>query len=135
MRDDEHLSRLTSVRTEMEAGVIIGGLEARGIPAAMSGVYTSNFRAEAPGWVEVLVADRDLRQAESELREIRKSPEDIDWSQVDVGHSDDPTACEALPWWVSLRFWRRVAVTLTVVYLVWIVVSILGVTAPLLRPL
>ncbi len=49
--NNENLARVTSVRSEMEGGVIVGGLEDRGIKATMSGVYTTNFRAEAPGWV------------------------------------------------------------------------------------
>ena len=69
--DEDNLARLTSVRTEMEAGVIVGGLEERGIQATMSGVYTANFRAEAPGWVEVLVAEQDLPQRSSRSRRSR----------------------------------------------------------------
>ncbi|MCC7476341.1 MAG: DUF2007 domain-containing protein [Pirellulales bacterium] len=87
--DNENLARLTSVRTELEAGIIVGGLEARGIQATMSGVYTANFRAEAPGWVEVLVAEADLPQAQSVLDEVRNERIDVDWSQVDVGEPED----------------------------------------------
>ena len=46
--NDENLARVTSVRSEMEGGVIVSGLEDRGIKATMSGVYTTNFRAERP---------------------------------------------------------------------------------------
>lgn len=87
--DSDNLARVTSVRTEYEAGVIVGGLEARGIRATMSGVYTANFRAEAPGWVEVLVADKDLAAATAILEDVRAEPGDIDWSQVDVGEPED----------------------------------------------
>ena len=87
--NDEKLARLTSVRTEMEGGVIVGGLDDRGIKATMSGVYTTNFRAEAPGWVEVLVAARDLGRAQEALEEIQKENDHIDWSQVDVGQPED----------------------------------------------
>jgi hypothetical protein len=86
---DEKLARLTSVRTEMEAGVIVGGLEDRGIKATMSGVYTANFRAEAPGWVEVLVAEDDLPQAQAVLEDVQRDNDHIDWSQVDVGQPED----------------------------------------------
>ena len=86
---DENLARLTSVRTEMEAGVIVSGLEERGIRATMSGVYTTNFRAEAPGWVEVLVAEDDLPRAQAMVEEIQRENEHIDWSQVDVGEPED----------------------------------------------
>jgi Putative prokaryotic signal transducing protein len=87
--DNENLARLTSVRTEMEAGVIVSGLEDRGIKSTMSGVYTTNFRAEAPGWVEILVADHDLARAQAALEEIRVENDHIDWSQVDVGQPED----------------------------------------------
>jgi Putative prokaryotic signal transducing protein len=86
---DEKLARLTSVRTEMEAGVIVGGLEDRGIKATMSGVYTANFRAEAPGWVEVLVAEDDLPQAQAVLEDVQRDNDHIDWSQIDVGEPED----------------------------------------------
>src|SRR4051812_26195355 len=93
-RDDENLARVTSVRTELEAGVIVSGLEARGIKSTMSGVYTANFRAEAPGWVEILVAEGDLAQAEAVLDEVRLEHDDIDWSQVDVGEPEEEEIVE-----------------------------------------
>jgi hypothetical protein len=73
----------------MEAGVIVGGLEDRGIKATMSGVYTTNFRAEAPGWVEVLVYEQDLARAQEALAEIHEENDHIDWSAVDVGKPED----------------------------------------------
>ena len=97
-RDEDHLARLTSVRTELEAGVIVDGLESRGIPATMAGVYTANFRAEAPGWVEVLVAEDDLSKAESLLDEVRQEHGDVDWSQVDVGEPDEAADADTASW-------------------------------------
>jgi hypothetical protein len=87
--DNENLARLTSVRNEMEAGIIIGALEQEGIQAAMSGVYTAGFRAEAPGWVEVLVAEDDLSRAQAILQQVRDDHSDVDWSNVDVGEPED----------------------------------------------
>jgi Putative prokaryotic signal transducing protein len=87
--NNENLARVTSVRTEMEAGVIVSGLEDRGIQSTMSGVFTTNFRAEAPGWVEILVAEHDLARAEAALEEIHAENDHIDWSQVDVGQPED----------------------------------------------
>jgi hypothetical protein len=87
--NEENLARVTSVRTEMEGSVIVSGLEDRGIKATMSGVYTTNFRAEAPGWVEVLVAEHDLAHAQEALVEIQAENDHIDWSQVDVGQPED----------------------------------------------
>jgi hypothetical protein len=87
--DDENLARLTSVRNEMEAGIIIGALEQEGIKATMSGVYTAGFRAEAPGWVEVLVAEDDLTQAQAILQRVQNDHSDVDWANVDVGEPED----------------------------------------------
>jgi hypothetical protein len=87
--DDLQLERLTSVRNEMEAGIIVGALDAEGIKATMSGVYTAGFRAEAPGWVEVLVTEADLPRAQTILEQVRGERTDVDWSQVDVGEPED----------------------------------------------
>ncbi len=87
--NNENLARVTSVRTEMEGGVIVAGLEDRGIKATMSGTFTTNFRAEAPGWVEILVAEHDLTRAQEALVEIHDENDHIDWSQVDVGQPED----------------------------------------------
>lgn len=89
MLDTDNLARVTSVRTEYEAGIIVGGLEVRGIKAIMSGVNTARFRAEAPGWVEVLVAEHDLAVAQAVLEEVRVEQANVDWSQVDVGKPED----------------------------------------------
>jgi hypothetical protein len=86
--DNDKLARLTSVRNELEAGIVVGALERQGIKATMSGVYTAGFRAEAPGWVEVLVADSDLRRAQEILRQVHDVRTDVDWSKVDVGEPD-----------------------------------------------
>jgi hypothetical protein len=43
MLDTDNLARVTSVRTEYEAGIVVGGLEVRGIKAIMSGVNTASF--------------------------------------------------------------------------------------------
>jgi hypothetical protein len=88
-RDDGNPTRLISVRTELEAGIIVGALEQHDIKSTMTGVYTAGFRAEAPGWVQVLVAEYDLAAAQAILEEVRRGDEDVDWSQVDVGEPED----------------------------------------------
>ncbi len=87
--DEGNLVRLASVRTEMEGGIIVSSLEEHGIPATMTGVYTANFRTEAPGMVHVLVASADLPRAEAVLEEVHRERGEIDWSQVDVGEPED----------------------------------------------
>jgi hypothetical protein len=86
---NEHVALLTSAPNEMEAGIIVGALEQQGIKSTMTGVYTAGFRAEAPGWVQVLVAEDDLPAAQAILEEVRRGDEDVDWSQVDVGEPED----------------------------------------------
>ena len=86
---NERVVLLTSAPNEMEAGVIVGALEERGIKATMTGTYTSGFRAEAPGWVQVLVGEDDLAAAKEVLAEARDGDDDVDWSQVDVGEPED----------------------------------------------
>jgi hypothetical protein len=78
---NESLTVLTSVPHEFEAEMIVGELQRRGIPATSTGGFVSNFKAEAPGNVRVLVKQSDLEQAmellervqdERDLREGRK---------------------------------------------------------------
>lgn len=80
---------LTSVPTDMEASIVIAGLEAEGIKAVMSGEFTAGFRAQAPGWVQVLVYDEDLPRAREILEDVKRKNEQIDWSKVDVGEPED----------------------------------------------
>ena len=85
----EHIVAVTSAPNELEAGVIVAALEDAGIKATMSGVYTSGFRAEAPGQVQILVAQSDLARAQEIVREAEDGEEDVDWSQVDVGQPEE----------------------------------------------
>jgi hypothetical protein len=84
----EHIALLTATPTEMHAGIIVAALEENGIKATMSGETTSGMRAEAPGWVQILVAEEDLARARTVLNEVRRASEHIDWSQVDVGEPE-----------------------------------------------
>ena len=79
---------LIRVANEMEAMIIIGHLEEHGIRAEAAGVYTAQFRAEAPGDVKVLVRAEDFQRAREILSELRQSSSAIDWSQVDVGDAE-----------------------------------------------
>ena len=88
-KHSERLVLLESMPTEMEAGVIVAALEQGGIQATMTGTYTAGFRAEAPGWVKVLVAEDDLLQARTILRDVVRENMDVDWAQVDVGKPED----------------------------------------------
>jgi hypothetical protein len=87
--EPEHIAVLTSAPLEMQAGIIVGALQENGIKATMSGQTTAGFRAEAPGWVQVLVAEDDLPRARAVLEELRRESKDIDWSQIDVGEPEE----------------------------------------------
>ncbi len=80
---------LTSVRTDVEAAAIVGALTARSIVASTTGGYTAGFRAEAPGYVNVIVKYEDLDRARHALADIEQDQPDVDWSQVDVGEPDE----------------------------------------------
>ena len=84
----EHLARLTSVPTDMEASVIVAALEEEGVASTATGGYTAGFKAEAPGWVQVLVAEADLPVARNTLAKLRKENAEIDWSKIDVGEPE-----------------------------------------------
>jgi hypothetical protein len=93
--DGENVVRLISVHTEMEAGIIVGALEEHEIRAAMAGVTTANFRAEAPGLVDILIAEHDLSRATQVLEKLQAEQGDVDWSQVDVGEPEDGGVAES----------------------------------------
>jgi nitrogen regulatory protein PII-like uncharacterized protein len=88
-KHSQRLVLVDSTSTEMEAGVIVAALEQAGIQATLTGTYTAGFRAEAPGWVKILVAEEDLLQARTILRDVARENMDVDWSQVDVGEPEE----------------------------------------------
>jgi hypothetical protein len=75
---------LATVSTEVEAAAITTLLGANGIRALATGGYTADFRAEAPGTVQVIVRQEDLAEARR-LLESSGEHGSIDWSDVDVG--------------------------------------------------
>ena len=102
----EHISRLTSVPTELEASLIVAALQDEGLDASMTGIYTAGFRAEAPGQVQVQVADSDLAHAKTVLEDMDRDRDSIDWSQVDVGEAEDADSPDGMS---NFSFWRRIA--------------------------
>ncbi len=63
-------TKLTEVYTEMEAAMIVAALKDNGIEAHLTGEYTSQFRAESLGNVNVLVNEADLARAQQILSEF-----------------------------------------------------------------
>jgi pentatricopeptide repeat protein len=84
--NSEPLDVLTSVPHEFEAEMIVGALHRYGIQAASTGGFVSNFKAEAPGNVRVLVKRSDLERAVELLDEMQ---EDRDFRQ---GRDDESSA-------------------------------------------
>jgi nitrogen regulatory protein PII-like uncharacterized protein len=74
---------LTSVPNDIEAAAIVNALADRGIQATMTGTYTSGFRAQAPGWVKIVVRKRDLDSAKQALADLKSGTSDIDWSEIE----------------------------------------------------
>lgn len=85
----DHVARLTSLPTEAQAIIIVNALKEAGIPSTAVGGYTAGFKAEAPGWVQVMVTEEDLPVARNTLQKLKEDVADIDWSQVDVGEPED----------------------------------------------
>jgi Putative prokaryotic signal transducing protein len=128
-----HLVRLTSRPNELEAGIVVATLEENGIRAAATGAATAGFRAEAPGWVHVLIAEDDLPRAEALLNEIGQSQDDVDWSQVDVGQPEEAEIPGASPSWTRRRFWHHVAFFIVVLVVMWFVAGVIGMLVALIR--
>lgn len=80
---------LLSVANEVVAAGIVTALEGYDVKAVVTGGFTSNFRAEAPGDVKILVRRTDLERARQALAEIRGEQGEIDWSEIDVGPDDE----------------------------------------------
>ncbi len=80
---------LTSTASEPEAAVLIAYLRDEGVPAEMMGGLTAGFRAEAIGYVQVLVRAEDEAHAKTLLEAFNRDKPEIDWSQVDVGEPED----------------------------------------------
>ncbi len=91
MAGDLNNSRvLLSVPNEVEAAGIVTALAAYDIWATTTGGFTSGFRAEAPGYVQVIVKQADLDRAKRALAEIQGGEAEVDWSKVDVGKPAEP---------------------------------------------
>lgn len=85
----DHIELLASFPTEAQAMIVVNALKELGIPSTAVGGYTAGFKAEAPGWVQVMVTEEDLPVAKNTLAKFRKEIAEIDWSQVDVGEPEE----------------------------------------------
>lgn len=76
---------LTSVRTEMEVAAVVSALVAQGVPSTTTGSFTAGFRAEAPGYVSVVVRKEDLNRPRHARAETELVAPQVDWPQIDGG--------------------------------------------------
>ena len=83
------IRKLLRVSHEVEAAAIVTALAAQGIKASTTGSFTAGFRAEAPGYISVIVRRDDLDSARQVLAGIEREQADVDWSQVDVGDGEE----------------------------------------------
>ncbi len=126
--DPNRPEKLLSVRTEIEATAIVTALAEYDVEAFAAGGYTAGFRAEAPGYVTVLVKHADLDRAKQAVAEIRRQQGDFDWSKVDVTETAeaqppaDEDRCDDPDWRpVTRRLWWTVELLGTVLcFVIWL---------------
>ncbi len=71
--DPDSPQRLTTARTDMEAGMIVNLLADAGIKALAAGAGTSTGWPEAPGDVQIVVRQADLARAKEVLEQSANS--------------------------------------------------------------
>lgn len=87
--DGSRLETLIALATEAEAASIVTALAARGIEAtALEGAAFAGTIG-LDGAVQVVVKHADLDRAKQALEELQKEISDLDWSEVDVGETDE----------------------------------------------
>jgi len=75
-----------SADNAIEAAAIVTALEAEGIETTTTGSYTSDFQAEAPGTVQVVVRQS---QAEKALAILERLEDEADESDENSGDEED----------------------------------------------
>ena len=68
---DDALANFATVQNEFEAQLLVNLLGEHGIAARTTGAFTSQFRAEAPGLVRVVVNSDNLTAARSVVEQAR----------------------------------------------------------------
>lgn len=89
MQNNEEPVVLADLNSEAEASMIIAALAEEGIDAFKAGGAVSDFKLGVAGHVQVLVRPEDLDRARDAFSHLRDDEGEIDWSQVDVGKSEE----------------------------------------------
>ena len=72
---DDSLATVATVSSELEAQLLVNLLNDAGIAARATGVWTSQFRAEAPGAIRVVVNSESLAAARSVVSHAHIEPQ------------------------------------------------------------
>ncbi len=72
--DNAHLVTVAERPDEMSASIVVSVLRDEGIRAISTGEFTSGFRAEAPGMVQIKVFEEDAARAQQVISEIKQEP-------------------------------------------------------------
>lgn len=103
----EKLVPVATGMSEIEGQLLVNLLKEHSIPATMTGGITSQFRAEAPGVVQVMVMQDRLSAAQALIEEHDR---ESSCSDPVVYESDAPAAESSIPqlWLTSFGFWTLV---------------------------
>ncbi|MFG0288936.1 MAG: putative signal transducing protein [Rhodopirellula sp. JB044] len=71
--DDANLVTVAERANEISASVLVNILADEGIRAVSVGGFTAGFRAEAPGWVQVKVFEKDSERAKKIIAEVKEA--------------------------------------------------------------
>lgn len=107
----DSLTVVTSVPEEVGAAAIVGLLAEHGIKAIAIGGTTAGFRAEAPGQVQVVVAEADHARATAIVREQSRRIGGVDLEEL--GEPEEETS-EASSHILQSRFWRYLVVSIVI---------------------
>lgn len=115
------LEILTAVPSELEAQLIANVLREHGVEATITGAFTSQFRAHAPGMVQVLVRQPDMSVAASILAELvppQDEPGVVDEDNDLLDEGSRPSGWARLSRWIAWTmlgwdfFWLAASVLL-----------------------
>lgn len=76
---------IATVWTEEHGAMLVSALASAGIEAHLVGQLTVGLRAEAPSAAEILVHNKDVKDAIRTLDNLKKESAEIQWDNVDLG--------------------------------------------------
>ncbi|MFK7767636.1 MAG: DUF2007 domain-containing protein [Mariniblastus sp.] len=70
--DSSRPVKLETFNDNIQASLLVAWLEEYGVASTAVGSFVSGFQAESPGYVDVVVSEKDLIEAQDLLEEWRK---------------------------------------------------------------